>query len=191
MPSQIDNTQQKAQGTCPGPGRRVAQHLPPRNRRSRAPCAASLANPRLHFLPAGNNFNHNSNLLPPCPSSSLAPGTRRMHILGLPSCLLQLIVAQEAVAWPETRIGPPAVPERLNTLLQTCVSSFRHLYPQTSQGRLNVWEVVQVMAWCSLLPGLWYLQRKPKAKSADKEGKAPNNLLLDVADPHMVCRALK
>ena len=87
------------------------------------------------------------------------PATR-MRIFGLPSCLLQLVFARDVLAWPETRIGSPAIPERANALLLTVVSSFRHLYPQTSQGRLNFWELVQVMAWCSLLPGFWYLQRR-------------------------------
>jgi hypothetical protein len=113
-----------------------------------------------------------------------------MHLLGLPSCLLQLVFARDALAWPDSSIAPRAVPERMNALLQTGLASLRHLYPQISQGRFNAWELVQVMAWCSLLPGFWYLQRTrrdgislpwsstgrqrglPGAKSIDKEGKS-------------------
>jgi hypothetical protein len=113
-----------------------------------------------------------------------------MHLLALPSCLLQLVFARDVLAWPDSSIAPRAVPERMNALLQTGLASLRHLYPQISQGRLNAWELVQVMAWCSLLPGFWYLQRTrregislpwssrgrqrglPGAKSIDKEGKS-------------------
>lgn len=115
-----------------------------------------------------------------------------MHLLALPSCLLQLVFARDVLALPDSSIAPRAVPERANALLQIGLASLRRLYPQISQGRFNAWELVQVMAWCSLLPGFWYLQRTrkegislpwsstgrqrrlPGAKSIDKEGKFSN-----------------
>lgn len=44
-------------------------------------------------------------------------------------------------------------PSRVQSQLQT---SFRQLYPHISQGKINVWEVVQLAVLGVLVPCLWY-----------------------------------
>lgn len=39
---------------------------------------------------------------------------------------------------------------------------FRQTYPHIAQGNPNVWEMVQIVALCSLLPGIFYLRRGRK-----------------------------
>lgn len=54
---------------------------------------------------------------------------------------------------------------RLNSQLQAVTASLCQLYPQISQGKFNIWEMVQIAAVCSLVPGLWYLRRRKDSKS--------------------------
>jgi hypothetical protein len=121
-----------------------------------------------------------------------------MPLFDLPSCLLQLLLARDVSAWPDNTVRRPTVPENLSRWLQSTAAGFRHLYPHIAQGRPDFWEVVQLMAWCSLLPGFWYLRRRrkeptskpwraqdalPGARSPEIDGKLPRPLTSTVADP--------
>ena len=64
---------------------------------------------------------------------------------------------------------------RLTSQLQAVAASMRQFYPQTSQRRFNIWEVVQIVALCILLPGFWYLRRKrEESKSITRSSMEPS-----------------
>ena len=79
--------------------------------------------------------------------------------------LLHLVTA--ALVVPDNsslRLSYPS--NLLRAQYQNLIASFRQVYPQISQGKLNIWEMVQIVALCSLLPSFWYLRTKRKeAKS--------------------------
>jgi hypothetical protein len=81
-----------------------------------------------------------------------------MAILYLFSWLC-LLFSKEAFALSDSR-GPSSSPNILASQLHSLVSTLRQAYPHVSQGRLNIWELVQIMAVCSILPGLFYFQRR-------------------------------
>jgi hypothetical protein len=76
-------------------------------------------------------------------------------------CLAFFVTA--VVALPDNSIWRMSnTSSRLNSHLQAVAASLRQLYPQISQGKFNIWEMVQIAAACSLVPGFWYLKRKRK-----------------------------
>lgn len=94
---------------------------------------------------------------------------------------------------------------RPSTNLQALLEGFRQTYPQISRGEPSVWEMVQIAALCSLLPGLFYLRRTRKdskslslasteysnngmcveQEGSDSNGKSSLDILRTVADNNM------
>ena len=91
----------------------------------------------------------------------------KMAALLLPSWLLlgYLVIPSAAVNNKFWQL--PDSSQSLANQLQVLVGRFRYAYPQITQGKLNIWEMVQVAVLCSLLPGLWYLrQTRQERKSS-------------------------
>jgi hypothetical protein len=67
------------------------------------------------------------------------------------------LLSVEAIALPDKNwsISNPA---NLQLRLQELLRSVPQLYPQASQGKFDAWEMAQLAAVCSLLPGIWYLR---------------------------------
>lgn len=72
-------------------------------------------------------------------------------------CLLTLSLTTAALAVPDSRVSNSST--SINLQLQVLLSSLRQLYPQFSQGRPALWEMVGVAALCGLLPGIWWFRR--------------------------------
>jgi hypothetical protein len=53
---------------------------------------------------------------------------------------------------------------RISSQLQAVAARLRQFYPQISQGKFNLWEMVHIAALCSILPGLWYLKARKENK---------------------------
>lgn len=84
-----------------------------------------------------------------------------MAMLFSPStCLLQLVaVAVVVAALPEG--GPPASSlNKVTSQALAAISYIRNPYQLALQGKAGVWEMVQIVAICSIIPGFWYLRRK-------------------------------
>jgi hypothetical protein len=79
------------------------------------------------------------------------------------SFLLLLHLVTAALAVPDNSSWRLSFPSNLlRAQYQNLIASFRQVYPQISQGKLNIWDMVQIVALCSLLPGCWYLRTKRK-----------------------------
>ena len=98
---------------------------------------------------------------------SIVISTSRMAKILQISCLLLLHLVIAALALPDNSSWQLSYPSNLlRAQYQNLIANFRQVYPQISQGKLNIWEMVQIVALCSLLPGFWYLRTKRKeAKS--------------------------
>ncbi|TAQ84624.1 hypothetical protein B7494_g7055 [Chlorociboria aeruginascens] len=44
--------------------------------------------------------------------------------------------------------------------VQSIISTFQKFYPQLARGKISVWEMAQIAAICSFIPGFWYLRRR-------------------------------
>lgn len=90
-----------------------------------------------------------------------------MAIFWLSLCFPLLYLT--AVAIPDkdglSRISSSS--NKLNIQFQSLLSAVRQLYPHISQGKIDVWEMAQIAALCSLFPGFFYLRRKRKESSSN------------------------
>ena len=55
---------------------------------------------------------------------------------------------------------------RNSHLFDTIAESLRHRYPSITSGKPNIWEMVQIAALCSLIPGIWYFRVKHKDRKS-------------------------
>jgi hypothetical protein len=56
---------------------------------------------------------------------------------------------------------------RLASGRQAVVDLVRRYLPQAAEGKLTIWDMVQITALCGVIPGFWYLQRQLRRKYSD------------------------
>lgn len=82
----------------------------------------------------------------------------------LPSCVILPFYFGTVFAFPDSNISKIFKTFQFSSLC----SSVQQLYPQLSGGRFGVWDFLQVLAMCSVLPGCWLLFRRRRRRTEVK-----------------------
>jgi hypothetical protein len=81
-------------------------------------------------------------------------------------CLLLSSTITSGLALPDSS-GPGSIWYMSNSSnAQVLITTFRHLYPNFSHGKLSLWEMVQLGALASIFPCIWYFRKARNASRA-------------------------
>jgi hypothetical protein len=108
----------------------------------------------------------------------LLPIQSVMALSQLSPCLITtlfLCFCARTTAIPDSNIS------RISKTFQfrSLYSGIRQFYPQAFEGRLGIWEVIQIVAMCSVLPGCWFLLRRRRS-----DGKSLSTSSGEISDVH-------